>query len=268
MPINIILGAIAGITIFLGLPIARWRGASEKLRGTLALASAGVLLFLVIEVGYQAMESVEISVQADTFGGALSKILILVAGFAAGLIGLAWIEERRGQKREAGADALSIATMIAIGIGLHNFAEGLAIGQSFAGGAVGLGTVLVVGFALHNATEGFGIAAPLAGREVGWGRLLLLGLVAGGPTVLGSVIGGIWVNPFVELLFLSLAVGSLVYVTRELLRIRFNSLGTVPAMTALACGLLLGFGTELVTKFVQPAPSVSASNNGGGSTLR
>lgn len=267
MPINIILGAIAGITIFLGLPIARWRGASEKLRGTLALASAGVLLFLVIEVGYQAMESVEVSVQADTFGGALSKILILVAGFAAGLIGLAWIEERRGQKREAGADALSMATMIAIGIGLHNFAEGLAIGQSFAGGAVSLGTVLVVGFALHNATEGFGIAAPLAGREVGWGRLFWLGLIAGGPTVLGSVIGGIWVNPFVELLFLSLAVGSLVYVTRELLRIRFNSLGTVAAMTALSAGLLLGFGTELVTKFVQPAPSVSANNNGGGSTI-
>jgi ZIP family zinc transporter len=263
MPINIILGAIAGITIFLGLPIARWRGASEKLRGTLALASAGVLLFLVIEVGYQAMESVEVSVQADTFGAALSKILILVVGFAAGLIGLAWIEERRGQRREAGADALSIATMIAIGIGLHNFAEGLAIGQSFAGGAVGLGTVLVVGFALHNATEGFGIAAPLAGREVGWGRLFLLGLIAGGPTALGSVIGGIWVNPFVELLFLSLAVGSLVYVTRELLRIRFNSLGTVAAMTALSAGLLLGFGTELVTKFVQPVPSVAANNNGG-----
>ncbi len=267
MPINIILGAIAGITIFLGLPIARWRGASEKLRGTLALASAGVLLFLVIEVGYQAMESVEVSVQADTFGAALSKILILVAGFAAGLIGLAWIEERRGQKREAGADALSIATMIAIGIGLHNFAEGLAIGQSFAGGAAALGTVLVVGFALHNATEGFGIAAPLAGREVGWGRLFWLGLIAGGPTVLGSIIGGIWVNPFVELLFLSLAVGSLVYVTRELLRIRFATLGTVAAITALAAGLLLGFGTELVTKFVQPAPSIAASNNGG-STIR
>jgi ZIP family zinc transporter len=270
MPVNIILGAIAGITIFLGLPIARWRGASEKLRGTLALASAGVLLFLVIEVGYQAMESVEVSVQADTFGAALSKILILVAGFAAGLIGLAWIEERRGQRKEAGADALSVATMIAVGIGLHNFAEGLAIGQSFASGAAALGTVLVVGFALHNATEGFGIAAPLAGREVGWGRLFWLGLIAGGPTALGAVIGGIWINPFVELLFLSLATGSLVYVTRELLRIRFNSLGTVAAMTALAAGLLLGFGTELVTKFVQPAPSIAASNSGGGgsSTIR
>lgn len=267
MPITILLGAIAGVTIFLGLPIARWRGASEKLRGILALASAGVLLFLIIEVGYQAMESVEVSVQAETFGTILSKILILIIGFAFGLIGLAWIEERRGRRREAGADAFSIATMIAIGIGLHNFAEGLAIGQSFAGGAVALGTVLVVGFALHNATEGFGIAAPLAGQDVSWGRLFWLGLIAGGPTALGAVIGGIWVNPFVELLFLSLAVGSLIYVTRELLRIRFATLGVVPAMTALAAGLLLGFGTELVTKFVQPATNVAATNNGG-STIR
>lgn len=268
---NILLGAIAGITIFFGLPIARWRGASEKLRGVLALASAGVLLFLIIEVGYQAMESVEVSVQAETFGTALSKFLILIIGFALGLVGLAWIEERRARRREAGADAFSIATMIAIGIGLHNFAEGLAIGQSFAGGAVALGTVLVIGFALHNATEGFGIAAPLAGQQTSWMRLFWLGLIAGGPTALGAIIGGVWVNPFVELLFLSLAVGSLVYVTRELFRLRFAALGTAAAMTALLAGFLLGFGTELVTKFVQPASSVAATNSssiGNNSTIR
>lgn len=262
---NVLLGAIAGLTIFLGLPIARWRGASEKLRGVLALASAGVLLFLIIEVGYQAMESVEVSVQAETSGIALSKFLILIIGFALGLIGLAWIEERRARTREAGADALSIATMIAIGIGLHNFAEGLAIGQSFAGGAAALGTILVVGFALHNATEGFGIVAPLAGQQVGWRRLFWLGLIAGGPTALGAVIGGVWVNPFVELLFLSLAVGSLVYVTRELFRLRFTALGTAAAMTALLAGFLLGFGTELVTKFVQPASNVAATNSNNSS---
>ncbi len=268
MPINILLGAIAGITIFLGLPIARWRGASEKLRGILSLASAGVLLFLIIEVGYHAMESVEISVKAETVGIALSKVLTLVIGFAFGLIGLAWIEERRGRKRESGADALSIATMIAIGIGLHNFAEGLAIGQSFAGGAVALGTVLVIGFALHNATEGFGIAAPLAGQQIGWGRLLMLGLIGGGPTVVGAMVGGVWVNPFVELLFLSLAVGSLVYVTRELFRLRFATLGTVAAMTALSAGFLLGFGTELVTNIAQANNGVATiPTNSGNPTI-
>jgi Predicted divalent heavy-metal cations transporter len=105
-------------------------------------------------------------------------------------------------------DPLSIATMIAIGIGLHNFAEGLAIGQSFSGGSISLGVVLVVGFAMHNATEGFGIAAPLAGKPVSFWRIALLGLIGGGPTAVGALIGGFFVNEYVTLLFLTLAVGS------------------------------------------------------------
>ena len=145
---NILLGAIAGITIFLGLPIARWRGASERLRGILALASAGVLLFLVVEVGYHAMETVETSAKGGLVNTAIVQGIILVGGFALGLVGLAWLEERRKKRVEAaGVDALEVATMIAIGIGLHNFAEGLAIGQSFSGGNAALGTLLVVGFA-------------------------------------------------------------------------------------------------------------------------
>jgi len=250
-PTNILLGAIAGVTIFLGLPVARWRGASERLRGLLTLASAGVLLFLIIEVGYHAMESVEATAKGASVQATLKQGLIFVVGVLAGLVGLAWLESHRARQLKAGAEALEIATMIAIGIGLHNFAEGLAIGQMFAGGAVSLGTVLVIGFALHNATEGFGIAGPLAGREVSWGRLLWLGLIGGGPTAIGAFVGGIWVNPSVELLFLALATGSLIYVTRELLRIRFQTLGTVGAMMALSVGLFIGFGTELVAEVAQ-----------------
>lgn len=256
---NVLLGAIAGLTIFLGLPIARWRGASERLRGMLTLASAGVLLFLIIEVGYHAMEAVEVSAQGGAAGAAIQQGLILVIGFTLGLVGLAWIEERRNKRHAEGASALEVATMIAIGIGLHNFAEGLAIGQTFAGGAVALGTVLVIGFALHNATEGFGIAAPLAGRDIGWGRLLWLGFIGGAPTALGAAIGGVWVSPSVELLFLSLAVGSLVYVTRELFRIRFATLNAVSAMAALAVGVLLGFGTELVIGVAQSRSAAQAA---------
>lgn len=248
---NVLLGAIAGVTIFFGLPIARWRGASERLRGLLALASAGVLLFLIIEVGYHAMESVETAAKGSSAAAAIQQGFIFVVGLAAGLIGLAWLEEHRMRRRTAGAEALEMATMIAIGIGFHNFAEGLAIGQSFAGGAVSFGTVLVVGFALHNATEGFGIAGPLVGQTVSWARLFWLGVIGGGPTVLGSVIGGVWVNPSVELLFLSLAMGSLIYVTRELFRIRFQSVGPVGALTAIALGLFIGFGTELVAEVGQ-----------------
>jgi ZIP family zinc transporter len=255
---NVLLGLIAGMTIFLGLPVARWKGASEKLRGSLALASAGVLLFLIIEVGNHAIEMVESTAKSGALEAALLQGGILVAGLVAGLIGLAWLEESRSQKRVDGASALDIATMIAIGIGLHNFAEGLAIGQSFSGGEVSLGWILVIGFALHNATEGFGIAGPLVGQDVSIGRLVVLGLIGGAPTALGSLIGGVFVNPNIELLFLSLAVGSLIYVTREILRLRFSSLNSTAAMSALTVGLLLGIGSELI---VEVASAANASTS-------
>lgn len=266
---NVFLGVIAGITIFLGLPIARWRGASERLRGVLALASAGVLLFLVIEVGYHAMETVETSAKGGAASTALLQGIVLTGGFLLGLVGLAFIEERRRKRVETvGVNPLEVATMIAVGIGLHNFAEGLAIGQSFSGGQAALGTVLVVGFALHNATEGFGIAGPLVGQDVSWKRLLWLGVIGGAPTAIGSFVGGIWVNPTIELLFLSVAVGSLVYVTRELFRLRFETLGAVGATAALTFGVFLGFGTELVVGIAQSKAATQNASSASFATLR
>ncbi|MFY9614761.1 MAG: ZIP family metal transporter, partial [Candidatus Dormiibacterota bacterium] len=141
-----------------------------------------------------------------------------------------------------------LAMMIAIGLGLHNFSEGLAIGASAASGAIAFATVLIIGFGLHNVTEGFGIAAPTAtdDRAPSWLFLLAAGLVGGGPTFIGTVIGYNFSNRYVFVLFLALAAGALIYVISEMIAVgrRMNS------QVALAWGLLLGFlagyGTDLL----------------------
>src|SRR5207342_2053262 len=112
-----------------------------------------------------------------------------------------------------------LAFFIALGIGFHNFSEGLAIGQSAAAGEVSLALLLIIGFGLHNATEGFGIVAPMAaeGETPSWSFLLLLGLIGGGPTFLGTLIGQSFVNDTVFMACLALAAGSILYVVIELL---------------------------------------------------
>ena len=140
------------------------------------------------------------------------------------------------------------ALLIAVGIGLHNFGEGLAIGGSAAQGEIGLATLLVVGFALHNATEGFGIVAPLAadGDRPGWGFLLLMGLIGGGPTVLGTVIGRQFSNDAVSVVFLTLAAGSILYVVVQLIGVALKSSLRRPLYWGLLAGLTAGFVTDMI----------------------
>jgi ZIP family zinc transporter len=138
--------------------------------------------------------------------------------------------------------------MIAIGIGLHNFAEGLAIGNSAAKGELSLALLLIIGFGLHNATEGFGIIAPLAaeGDRPSWGTLALLGMIGGGPTFVGTLIGQQVVNDTLSIAFLGLAAGSILYVVIELLAVaRRVALKELTTWMILA-GLLLGFATDAV----------------------
>jgi ZIP family zinc transporter len=140
-----------------------------------------------------------------------------------------------------------LALMIAIGIGLHNFAEGLAIGQSAAAGEIGLATVLVVGFALHNATEGFGITAPLAGGDKpSWGYLGLLALVGGGPTLVGTVVGHSFTSEPVSVAFLSLAAGSILYVVIQLIGVAARARRTDILSVGLLIGLVAGFLTDAI----------------------
>jgi ZIP family zinc transporter len=147
-----------------------------------------------------------------------------------------------------------LALLIAVGIGLHNFAEGLAIGQAAASGAIGLATVLVVGFATHNATEGFGIVAPLAGdldddgtaRRPSWRFLLLMALIGGGPTFIGTAVGHNFTSEPVSVVFLTLAAGSIVYVIAQLLGIAARAKRPDLLAYGLLIGLVAGFLTDAI----------------------
>jgi ZIP family zinc transporter len=165
---------------------------------------------------------------------------------------------QRMKRRSAASETASampsgrgLAMMIAIGLGLHNLSEGLAIGQSAVSGAISLAAVLIIGFALHNITEGFGIAAPMAADDTPapWRFLLFTGLVGGGPTFIGSVIGYSVTSPYAFVLFLTLAAGALIYVINQMFHVarRMNT----PA--ALGWGVLAGFcagyGTDLLLTY-------------------
>jgi len=141
-----------------------------------------------------------------------------------------------------------LALFIAIGIGVHNLAEGLAIGQSAASGDISFALLLVIGFGVHNATEGFGIVGPLAGEadRPSWAFLGAMGLIAGLPTFFGTVIGQSVVNANLEILFLGLAAGSILYVIVQLLGVALKLGHREMLMWGLFAGLVLGAGTELV----------------------
>src|SRR5260370_4163529 len=197
-PMAVLLGAIAGATIFLGLPIARMRGLPTAVQGALNACATGILVFLLWDILTHAAGPVENALlgwtrrQSDVVqlgpGPFVLMAVIFAVGIAAGLIGLTYFNRAIFGRLRHGAHApapRSIALAIATGLGLHNLSEGLAIGQSAHVGAIAFAGVLVVGFALHNITEGFGIAAPMTTdpQPASWGFLAVAGLIGGGPTL-------------------------------------------------------------------------------------
>src|SRR5437763_7211605 len=269
-PEILLLGAIAGCTIFIGLPVARLRNVPPSVRAMLAATATGILIFLLWDVLTNAVEPVESALKAGHDGRFLWLSTLLMVGFGVGLLSLvyydAWMKARRRKAFLLGPGAASpaeleqdyhfaglspakwLAVFIATGIGLHNFSEGLAIGQSAASDELSLAIVLVIGFGLHNATEGFGIVAPLSGEAEppSWRFLGLMGLIAGGPTFLGTLVGQAWTSTAVSVLFLTLAAGSILYVVTELLNVwRLFTSKTVTAW-GLLLGLTLGFATDFV----------------------
>ena len=239
---TVALGAVAGGTILLGLPTARLRCLASSWLALLNALAVGVLLFLFVDVMEQAASPVEAAVGAS-FSAFWPLALLLALGFGGGLLGLVAYSQRL-PRGSAGPERL--AFLIAVGIGLHNFAEGLAIGNAAGRGAITLALTLIVGFGLHNATEGFGIAAPLVGRPVGWTRLLLLGAIGGGPTMLGTLLGVRFTSAPVSVLFLALAGGSILFVVGELLAVGRKLAAPLWVGWGLTLGLLAGFATDFI----------------------
>lgn len=250
---TVFLGAIAGLTIFLGLPIARMRNVSPATIAALNAVAIGILVYLVVEIAGSATTPL---IQAARFwhgGGAPWSVITLasayIGGLFLGLVGLGILANRLSSRAASSVhQPLVLAAVIAIGIGAHNFAEGLAIGASAASGATAIAVGLIVGFALHNATEGFGIAAPLSGRVIpSWAQLGLAGLVAGGPTFLGTIVGYSFQSPVLSVLFLATAIGALVFVIGEIWAVLRRNVGITPLVTSmLACGFLIALTTEIV----------------------
>jgi ZIP family zinc transporter len=262
-----ILGAIAGFTIFLGLPVARIRVVSPKTRGFLSVVSAGILLFIfwdVLSAAHQILESSLTSAQdSGSWSAFVVRLVMVLGGLAVGALGLAWLEGKvmhpvrppiAGGSAEAivaeevehRRAALSLGMMIALAIGLHNFSEGLAIGVSARAGAIGLAGTLIIGFALHNATEGFGITGPLGEVRPSWRWLALAGLVGGGPTFLGTLVGYRVTSEPLELAFYALAAGAILYVVGQIWGSASRRFSTQFVLTGLVVGFALGLLSDLV----------------------
>ena len=268
------LGALAGSTILLGLPLGRIAGASVGLRAALSATATGILLFLLYDVIHGGIEPVDGALEGAVDGGSwahfLGFALLFGAGVTAGLMSLVYYDRWLKSKRDrtmlgpgaasaaefegSWAASLSAASwlsiLIATGIGLHNFSEGLAIGQAGASGEISLAVVLIVGFGLHNATEGFGIVAPLSGDPVrpSWKFLGLLGLIGGAPTFVGTLIGQVWSSEELSILFLALAAGSILYVVLELVNVNRRMASKTWITWFVLLGLFLGFATEFVVE--------------------
>jgi ZIP family zinc transporter len=276
---TLLLGFIAGVTILFGLPMGRWATPAPSLRVMLNGAAVGVLVFLVWDVLSAAWQPIDEALAAirggeDGLASALGYGALFTAGLTVGLVSLVWYERWMSARVRAmtprfGPGAATVgevasghrggwrswsgprrlALLIATGIGLHNFAEGLAIGQSAAAGDIALATVLIVGFGLHNATEGFGIVAPLPGDEQGrpsWAFLGLLGLIGGGPTFLGAGLGHGFSSEPLNVVFLTLAAGSILYVVIQLITVAAKAKRQDLLAYGLLVGVIAGFLTDAI----------------------
>ncbi len=238
-----LLGFYVGVLpVFLGLlwlPFVR--RLDRRWTGFFLSLTAGLLVFLGVDALDEALEV------AAGLPGAFQGVGLIVTGVLSAALLLVWVSRRLGQGPEA-ARHLGLALLIAVGIGLHNLGEGLAIGAAYSLGKVALGTFLVLGFTIHNTTEGLAIVTPIARERTPLRTLVLLGVVAGAPTIPGAWIGGLSYSPVLATLFLAVGAGAIFQVVYELVKLMIADART-PAFSyqvaGFAAGLLVMYLTGL-----------------------
>jgi zinc transporter ZupT len=251
-------GVFTLIGIYVGvLPVAiglLWfpflAGMPARAMDFLLALTIGLLAFLLVDGAHEGLEAANLL--PESFQGA---VLFVMAAAGAYLL-LEWVggvlkSRRSGGDTDVRTSGAVLALLIAVGIGLHNFGEGLAIGSAFALGEATLGTLLIVGFTLHNTTEGLAIVSPLARerQRVSIGELVKLGLIGGVPTIAGAWLGGFVYSPVWSVLFLAIGVGAIAQVIGQIARqmTHGQAAGRALASTPVLSGLLAGFAVMYVT---------------------
>src|SRR5262245_45644878 len=241
-------------------------------RAGMSALATGILIFLLWDVVSHGIGPIEVELEERHWGDFAWLSIVGLAGLVLGTVSLVYYEQWLTRRRNRRATPLvgpgaaasdefesrswletltpgkQLALMIAVGIGVHNFGEGLAIGQSAAAGDVALAVTLIVGFSLHNATEGFGIVGPMSGEGTtpSWAYLGLLGVIGGLPTFLGTVVGQSWTSTGVTVLFMMVAAGSILFVVQDLFAVNRKYGHAVLATWRVLAGIALGFATDFV----------------------
>ena len=243
-----IIGTYVGIIpVMIGLlwlPFIK-KISKQKYHFFLAL-TAGLLLFLGIDSIEEAIE-----VSEENLAGSFNGVLLVATVITFSFLGLYYTGEKLVSKAGSSrfTKPVAIALMIAIGIGLHNFGEGLAIGAAVGMGSIAFSTFLIVGFALHNTTEGIAIAAPMSRGKLMIGKLAALGLIAGAPAIFGAWVGGFVYSPFTSVIFLSIGAGAIFQVIITILKwIREEgdkNLSSAAVASGFAIGMLIMYLTSI-----------------------